>query len=384
MENQIFEWVKRYSSGTLTSEEGKKLRIWIEKTSENQKLFEQYLRSIKTHRVVFGMQKLNQIDSWKTLQGKLQRNKRRSFIRRGMAIAASLVLLLGVGIMFLLQQEIVGEQEKLIQIFPGTTKATLVLANGAQVNLMDESLKEVKEQGIWIANDTLKGLQYQRMDAMTDDSLYHTIKVPVGGEYHFTLSDGTKVWLNSDSELRFPIHFTKEKREIYLKGEIYVEVVADAHSPFIVHTQEVAVEVLGTKFNVAAYTDETRVVTTLLEGAVHVAYGEEEQLLSPEEQAIAHLKDSTLKTERVDASVVISWIKGVFEYENMTLEQIAAQLERWYDVKFVFSAPEFKERRFTGVVKKYEVLNDVLKLIEKTTNVCFSMSGRVIAVQEAS
>jgi ferric-dicitrate binding protein FerR (iron transport regulator) len=274
------------------------------------------------------------------------------------------------------------EQKSLIQIYPGNSKATLTLGDGSQINLMDENLKVVQEYGVTIDNDSVSGLQYNQIDVMVEVPVYHTIVVPVTGEYSFTLSDGTKVWMNSDSELRFPTQFVGDKREIFLKGEIYLEVATDSARPFIVHTPEVAVQVLGTKFNMAAYTNEKRVVTTLLEGAVKVMGVGKQQQLRPGEQAIVHLDDATIRTEQVDASVFVSWIKGVFEYENMPLEEIAIQLERWYDVKFVFAAPEFKSRRFTGVVKKYEVLNDVLKLIEKTTNVCFTMNGRVIAVQE--
>lgn len=141
---------------------------------------------------------------------------------------------------------------------------------------------------------------------------------------------------------------------------------------------------VGTKFNVAAYEDSHRVVTTLAEGRVNVEMSGQVVGLSPDEQVSVDLKSGKMAKNSVSASTNISWIQGIFEYENMTLEEITAQLSRWYDVDFIFSDAEFKTRRFTGVVKKYDELNNVLKIIEKTTNVCFMINERDIAVKSTN
>lgn len=140
---------------------------------------------------------------------------------------------------------------------------------------------------------------------------------------------------------------------------------------------------MGTKFNVAAYEESHKVVTTLTQGAVNVEFAGQNTKLEPGYQAIADIRSKTIGRRFVETEMYVSWIKGVFEYENMPLSEIAIQLSRWYDVDFIFSAPEFKNRRFTGVVKKYDMLNEVLKIIEKTTDVCFMINGKEVAVKSA-
>ena len=166
MENHIFEWVTRYASGRLTSEEEEELRIWINQSTENQDTFKQYLKVIKTYRVAFGTRELNYTDSWNALNGKLQRNKGRRLLIKYVAVAASFMLLLGVGIAMWSQERNSTEQKSLIQIYPGNSKATLTLGDGSQINLMDENLKVVQEYGVTIDNDSVSGLQYNQIDVI--------------------------------------------------------------------------------------------------------------------------------------------------------------------------------------------------------------------------
>ena len=197
---------------------------------------------------------------------------------------------------------------------------------------------------------------------------------------HFTLADGTRVWLNSSSQLTFPTRFTGMAREVTVKGEVYFEVQRDEDKPFIVWINDVSVRVLGTKFCVSAYPENEGIVTTLVQGAVQVTSGDNQVVLKPGYQAVVDQNSGAIKQRAVELSLYTSWVQGVFEYENMKLNDIMVQLARWYDVQFTFSAPEYKERRFTGVVRKYEDLNDVLDMIEKTTNVKFIMNGRNVTI----
>lgn len=384
MGENIFEHIVDYCSGNISEADSRTLQRWINTAPENRETFEKYLRLVKMHRMVKGSEEIRDAEAWKRLSATMAAKKIRRIRQRVAAVAAVVLLFLGIGLGFLESREETVPLGSSIHILPGTTKATLVLANGTQLDLTRNDLREVQEQGALIKNDTTVGLQYELNHQKMEEPVWHTVKVPVSGEYHFTLSDGTRVWLNSESEITFPVSFVGGSREVVVKGEAYFEVKSDKVHPFIVHAKEVDIEVVGTKFNVAAYEDSHRVVTTLAEGRVNVEMSGQVVGLSPDEQVSVDLKSGKMAKNSVSASTNISWIQGIFEYENMTLEEITAQLSRWYDVDFIFSDAEFKTRRFTGVVKKYDELNNVLKIIEKTTNVCFMINERDIAVKSTN
>ena len=384
MGENIFEHIVDYCSGNISEADSRTLQRWINTAPENRETFEKYLRLVKMHRMVKGSEEIRDAEAWKRLSATMAAKKIRRIRQRVVAVAAVVLLFLGIGLGFLESREETVPLGSNIHILPGTTKATLVLANGTQLDLTRNDLREVQEQGALIKNDTTVGLQYELNHQKMEEPVWHTVKVPVSGEYHFTLSDGTRVWLNSESEITFPVSFVGGSREVVVKGEAYFEVKSDKVHPFIVHAKEVDIEVVGTKFNVAAYEDSHRVVTTLAEGRVNVEMSGQVVGLSPDEQVSVDLKSGKMAKNSVSASTNISWIQGIFEYENMTLEEITAQLSRWYDVDFIFSDAEFKTRRFTGVVKKYDELNNVLKIIEKTTNVCFMINERDIAVKSTN
>lgn len=384
MGENIFEHIVDYCSGNISEADSRTLQSWINAAPENRETFEKYLRLVKMHRMVEGAEEIRDAEAWKRLSATMAAKKIRRIRQRVAAVAAVVLLFLGIGLGFLESREETVPLGSSIHILPGTTKATLVLANGTQLDLTRNDLREVQEQGALIKNDTTVGLQYELNHQKMEEPVWHTVKVPVSGEYHFTLSDGTRVWLNSESEITFPVSFVGGSREVVVKGEAYFEVKSDKVHPFIVHAKEVDIEVVGTKFNVAAYEDSHRVVTTLAEGRVNVEMSGQVVGLSPDEQVSVDLKSGKMAKNSVSASTNISWIQGIFEYGNMTLEEITAQLSRWYDVDFIFSDAEFKTRRFTGVVKKYDELNNVLKIIEKTTNVCFMINERDIAVKSTN
>lgn len=385
MDEFIKELIIEYCTGTLTKERAGILRQWIDQSAENRQLFEECLRVDKMSRMALGTERIRLQRAWYRITSKLHRGRRLK-VRLIWTAAASLAVFMTVALSLLFNLPSGdGDTElvKVVRIEPGITKATLELANGTQVDLTQDDLKEIVVQnGSLIINDTAAGLLYNRSEINKIEApVLHTISVPVGGEYHFTLSDGSKVWINSGSELKFPVLFTGEKREVFVKGEVYFEVEHNEKQPFVVCAGDAEISVLGTKFNVAAYPEENRILTTLAQGKVSVAFAGGQVELVPGLQAVADKSEKRLSKKEVDVSMYTSWINGVFEYENMTLASIATQLSRWYGVEFKFSAPEYKERRFTGVVKKYEDLNEVLKVIEKTTDVKFLINNKEIAVK---
>lgn len=382
MNSKIWQWIGDYCSGTLDGEEERQLHEWMDESEENRQFFIEGVKMVREYQMVANSDK-RASDSLKRVQEKIRiRGRRKLWIQ--ITAAASVVLLFSLSYMFFYISESREDFSELMKVHAGGTKATLIVADGIQVDLTQDNLQEVIGQyGVTVMNDNENELRYDCVeinDETEEKPMFHTISAPVGGEYHFTLADGTMVWLNSSSQLTFPTRFTGSTREVIVEGEVYFEVQHDENRPFIVWVGDMNVQVLGTKFCISAYPENEGIMTTLVQGAVQVTSGDKQVVLQPGYQAVVDQHSGVIKQRAVELSLYTSWVQGVFEYENMELNDIMIQLARWYDVQFTFSAPEYKERRFTGVVRKYEDLDDVLDMIEKTTNVKFIVNGRNVTI----
>lgn len=201
-----------------------------------------------------------------------------------------------------------------------------------------------------------------------------------GREYKVALSDGTQVWVNSQTTLEYPEHFTGRERRVRLSGEAYFDVAHDDGRPFIVETQYARIRVLGTAFNVSAYPADHRTVTTLVAGRVEVTAGDQTVEIAPDQQAIAG-RDSTVEVVGVDAAGCAAWASGTFRFENMPLEEVCTKLARWYDADLQFEFAEgTAQERFTGGTWKYVPLEDFLNVIEQATDLAFSIEGERVTV----
>lgn len=384
MIDKIWQWVGDYCSGLLDKEEGRELRAWMDEAEENKQLFMEGVKMVREYQMVAGSDR-NVSDSLKCVREKIQARRRRKLWIQ-VAAVASVMVLFALSFVFFYTPKSEEMSPVLAKVHAGGTKATLIVADGIQVDLTQDNLQEVIGQyGATVVKDREKEneLRYDCVEIseeIEEKPVFHTISSPVGGEYHFTLADGTMVWLNSSSQLTFPTRFTGATREVIVEGEVYFEVEHDENKPFIVRVDDVSVRVLGTKFCISAYPENEGIMTTLVQGAVQVTSRDNRVVLKPGYQAVVDQYSGAIKQRAVELSLYTSWVQGVFEYENMKLNDIMVQLARWYDVQFTFSAPEYKERRFTGVVRKYEDLNDVLDMIEKTTNVKFIINGRNVTI----
>ena len=205
--------------------------------------------------------------------------------------------------------------------------------------------------------------------------------VPRGGEYRITLSDGTRVWLNAASVLTFPPVFAGNERKVRLVGEAFFEVTPDTARPFIVATARMDIKVLGTSFNVSVYEDEETVHTTLVKGSVEVQPVQQEAImLKPGEQAC--LAGNRMTVKAVNTRQFTSWIDGKFMFCNTALEEISKQISRWYDVDIFFSSEQVKTICFTGAILRFEPLEELIRMIENTSNVRFSVKGKTIVISE--
>lgn len=304
-----------------------------------------------------------------------------------MSIAASLVLALG-GWLWLRSVESHGPVSQLVQnpIIPGNPKALLILSDGKTVDLNHE-VREITGQieGI-IRNDSVEGLKYRTMENSTrlQKEEYNVLQVPVGGFYKLELSDGSRVWLNAGSELRFPVSFGEDERNVYLKGEGYFEVAKDETRRFNVHLNQAMVTVLGTSFNINAYPDEKKISTTLVNGAVrfHAGQNGQDVVLEPGRQCVMDVTTGQTLVREVDTRIYTSWVEGRFVFRFMNLEVIIRQLQRWYDFEISYLSPEIREYEFQGVIQRDSKIEDVFKAIELTTDVRFKINGRQVTVEK--
>ena len=382
MNDKIWQWIGDYCSGLMDKSEEQELRAWMDEAEENKLFFMEGVKMVREYQVVTRSDK-NASDSLKHVREKIKARGRRQLWIQITAVA-SVVILFALSFAFFYMPELERESPVSAKVHAGGMKATLIVANGIQVDLMQDNLQDVVRQyGATVLEDKKNELRYDNVEVneeIEEKPVYHTISTPVGGEYHFTLADGTMVWLNSSSRLTFPTRFTGDAREVLVEGEVYFGVQHDESKPFIVRVNDVSVRVLGTEFCISAYPENEGVMTTLVRGAVQVTSGNNQVVLKPGYQAVVDQYSGAISQRAVELSLYTSWVRGIFEYENMELNDIMVQLARWYDVQFTFSASECKERRFTGVIRKYEDLNDVLDMIEKTTNVKFIINGRNVTI----
>lgn len=262
----------------------------------------------------------------------------------------------------------------------GEMKAVLTLANGEKVQLNTENKDGVDLGFARAVEDSLSGLVYRFKDSVMAPREFHTLSVPRAGEYIMVLSDGSRVWLNSETELRFPVTFDADKREVFLTGEAYFEVVKDARRPFIVSTPQTKTTVLGTSFNVMAYVGENRTEITLVNGAVAVTAGDRNCRIVPGQQVAVDNESLEMVNRTVNVSTFTSWKDGIFEFDDMSLSDLSVKLSRWYDVDFFFVNREAAMKRFTGAIKRNRNLQFMLDFIRKTSGVRFEMKGKTVTV----
>lgn len=267
-----------------------------------------------------------------------------------------------------------------VDIGPGGNKATLTVDDGTSIALDEtENLVTVSGNAITYADGAVVEPSGKEQSMAT--LRYHTLTVPNGGEYQVVLDDGTKVWLNAASSLRFPQQFIGKDRVVELVGEAYFEVASDRSKPFKVKSRGQVLEVLGTHFNVNAYRDEQVVRTTLLEGAVRVSadYTMEHVLLKPGQQSLVNPGKSGIVVSQVDKDVALAWQKGYFLFDDTDLESIMKQVERWYDVEVVYASRP-SNKTFLGMVSRSRNISAVLYALEQVGNVRFRIDGKKVTV----
>lgn len=309
------------------------------------------------------------------------------FRRYRVGIAAAVLLAVaGISLLLIMQRKPAQDGVNVVQaspVKPAGDKAVLTLANGQQIVLEQANSGAIAEQnGIQVMKLGNGQLAYNQAGQARSATapMYNTLTTPRGGQYKVILPDGSRVWLNSASSLTYPTAFNG-KRLVKLSGEAYFEVAANAREPFTVQVNKTEVDVLGTEFNVYAYTDEPAVTTTLVQGSVRVTHGmpagSKTELLTPGEQAVG--AETYLVTRKANMRQVLSWKNGLFLFEDRKLAEVLREISRWYDIDIDMQAPA-DDTRYGGVINRNSPLPKVLALLEQNGIRHFKVEGRKVVV----
>jgi transmembrane sensor len=382
--------VRSITSGVLTPEEQHELNSWLALDVKNQQEHDD-LAAVKRLFENKGTKKPDTDAAWRKVKQQLVEvpvhlltpKKSFSFLN----YAASILLVVAVGLV--IYTTIIKDQKQNLTaqiIHPGGNRAELVLPDGKRVSLQNRATIDISGgENLPVATNNGKMLVYNTNSGQEG---YHKLIVPDGGQYEIILPDKTHVWVNSGSELTYRIDFSHAAiREVKLTGEAYFKVAKDKKHPFIVKTDHMDVEAVGTAFNVLAYKGTGYAEATLVEGIVNVSdkLGNKQRMLAGSKIRIGSQKPSILPALKPTALIYsdYAWKDGVFVFDNMPLEQIAERFSRWYNIKVVFTNAEAKALRFTGSIEKNNTLNTLLKLIGTSTNVKFEIRNETLYITKS-
>ncbi|SDE40244.1 FecR family protein [Mucilaginibacter pineti] len=297
--------------------------------------------------------------------------------------AASIILCLSIGGYFLLRKPSAQQTVRVSKndIAPGGNKAILTLAGGQKIVLTGAKNGLLANQGNTRINKTADGqLVYDASKSESGTTIYNTMTTPRGGQYHLTLADGTNVWLNAASSIKYPTAFNGDERLVEITGEAYFEVAHNAAKPFKVSSGGQTVEVLGTHFNINAYADEPAIRTTLLEGSVKLTINKQKAILKPGQQAfISGGNNDLIKIKAVDVNEVMAWKNGYFIFNDENIESIMRKISRWYDIDVTYQG-DMTGKEFVGSVSRFKNASEVLRKLEATGIIHFKMDGRRLQV----
>lgn len=377
---RIVNLVHRYLLGVITDEEMKSLQDWIELSPVNRRIFE---RMCKGKNLIADYEDYKTIDyqiAYRRCNKQLTRRKRHSL--KWMRYVAVILLCLGVLLFVTQRADNSGNLDITIAetIQPGESKAVLYMDDGTAVYLQADGQHDIFVGSGINARKSDGRIEYPSSEKDSVIIQYNTLQTPRGGEYEVTLSDGTKVRLNSATQLKFPVVFSKNERIVFLSGEAFFEVEKDSLRPFRVVADGLEIQVYGTSFNVNTL-DENCVQTVLVEGKIGLRASEKSiYKMKPSQLGVFYKDKGEIEISDVDVTPYIAWKNGLFVFENRTLEQLMNTLSRWYDVDIFYINSELKDLHFTGYLRRYEDINKILRPIATSIGVKFSIQGRTICI----
>ena len=380
---EIARIIQKSLKGKLSESEERQLSGWRKVSDENERAFQ---RMISEDFYTIGMEKLEMYDSrvayGRFLQKKYQQRRKRRFLinmARVAAVALPFVIALVLYVGLNREEEQMVRPSLASNILPGTSKAVLTLANGQMIPLGKEATDStIITDGTQISASG-SGVTYAS-GVESESVVYNKLEIPRGGEFCLTLSDGTRVWLNSETSIQYPVAFGAKERRVFVQGEAYFEVAKDAKKPFTVQFMSSSVTVLGTSFNIRAYPEEKRSQTTLAEGSVRIYSPGSSMLLKPGEQVEVNALSGEMVKREVEVKSFTSWKDGRFVFEQQPLEDIMRTLERWYDIRVIFKDEGAKRISLSGNMKRYGDFSQVMKMLQMTGDVRFELHGNDVYI----
>lgn len=379
---KMIQLMHLYLSEAITDEEKQELQQWLDTSLKNKALFDRVKNDRHFGSKYKAFKSINHDAAFERFEKRVgvKSHVRYSWLK----YVAIFLLPLSLGVFLLLnttKTEI--EVPIMAKIMPGEAKATLVLADGQFVNLQKDSVLDITVSPGASATSSSQGIDYSKVNVKEKSTQYNTLKTPRGGEFKITLSDGSVVHLNSATELKYPVVFDEEKREVHVSGEAYFEVKKEENRPFYVVVDGMRIRVYGTSFNVNTQRDGF-VQTVLVEGSVGImAEGmAEECRMIPSQLAEYNKERSLIEVKEVEVEPYVAWKDGFFVFEDESLEQIMNTLSLWYDVDVFYVNPQLQGLHFTGHMRRYDQIDNILKAIGSAVGVTFSVKDRSIWISK--
>lgn len=392
---QLLYLVRRFQKGVITDAELKALKEYQKDNRYDAFLEDVFddLASADLTSTEASAEQSEQMFSGILLGAGLERMNNKASRKRYLHYWMAAAVLLLVGVVAILKQDHKSKNHvtpiALLQdkqaIKPGRSKAIIQLEDGSSIDLESLPADSVLHlDGYAIVKNEEGQLSYILQEEWGNMPVYNTIVTPKGGEYRLNLPDGTQIWVNASSKVKYPLNFAEFSRELELDGEAYFDVknkaVGKNKLPFIVYSGKQKLEVLGTVFNVNNYNGNVQ--TTLLEGSVKLSFnGRENYFLKPDEQANYHEENNTVQIDKVDPFFTIAWKNEKFAFENASIYKVMESIGRWYDVEVIYEG-DLSAVVFNGTISRYEDFNKLLNLIELTGQIKFEVSGRRVVVMK--
>lgn len=373
--------LENYAQNRLSDQELTELENWYHELNYGEQGLDQWIEEVGGEDVLANLLYEN------FEQKNLEKPKIKSFsIINRVAVAASILLMLSVGLYFYQSNSALSKKSglaapEIAAIKPGSNRAVLTLSNGKQINLETAANGQLTEDGGILVNKSAEGHVSYEPTGKHAATEINTISTPNGGQYQITLTDGTRVWLNAASSLKYPTKFSGGERKVELTGEAYFEVTHNEKSPFLVTSNNQVVKVLGTHFNIKAYANEPITKTTLIAGSVSVnaQHFNASKILSPGKQAI--LSETGLSVQDADIKEAMAWKNGYFMFKDEDIYVIMNQVSRWYDVEVIYTS-KFENKRFGGLISRSKKITDLLDIMESTKGIRFKIEGRRVTVMK--
>ena len=350
------------------------LENWKHESPEHLRLYNLYQSPDFIARKFEFIKEYSAIEAYQEFTGRVKQAKRQKRTLVLYRYVAAVVLLFVLSGSFYFFHDTKDESIAFVQkIQPGSCKAILTEPDGTKIDISDTTFLAFVQKSVMSRKNEEK--------KEVVETLYHTITIPRGGEYDLLLSDGSRLRMNSESEIRVPVTFEKGQREVFMKGEIYFDIVRDSLAPFVVHTHQGDIRVLGTSFNVRDYQDENFLETTLVNGKVAFERGGNYSYLKPGEQLRLNKEDGKTTVETVDVLLYCSWKDGRFVFEKQRLEVIMNTIARWYNINVFYESSSVKDILFTGNIKRYSDLEQVVNMLKLINKIDIEIKDRNVFVR---